>query len=80
MSTKENARRFIKQIANDDDFRAQVERDPVAALALHGFTIDPTKLPANGVTLPSKDVLHSREEEMSERFADACDIIIHFMV
>ena len=51
-------RAFLRRIADDDKFRAEVEADPRARLAELGLQIDLGDLPAQ-VTLPSKQALKS---------------------
>ena len=49
---------FLRRIAEDDQFRAEVEADPQAKLAEFGLQIDRGHLPAQ-VTLPETEALTS---------------------
>jgi putative modified peptide len=80
LSTQEDARRLIERLAEDDEFRAKMERDPVAAAAEYGFVIDASKLPANGITLPPKDVLRKQADELAARFYASPDVIVIFNI
>jgi hypothetical protein len=52
--TNEEIRAFLMRLANDQQFRAQVQVDPVGALAPFGITVDPQDAPPNVViTLPA---------------------------
>jgi putative modified peptide len=48
-----DARDFLERLAADDDFRAELQQDPVAFLREHGIEVDPANVPAT-VTLPPK--------------------------
>ncbi len=80
MSTQEDARRLIERLAEDDEFRSSMEHDPVAGAAEYGFAIDPTKLQANSITLPPKDVLRKQADELATRFYSAPDVIVIFNI
>jgi len=56
---------LLRRMADDDRFRAEVERDPVAALARHGVQLDPRHLPEQ-VALPTREALQSFLEETSD--------------
>lgn len=58
MANQRNAHKLLDRLATDDEFRARMEADPVAALAEYGFHVDPTIAPY-AVMLPSKE--HIRE-------------------
>ena len=47
---------FLRRLADDDCFRAEVEVDPQAKLAEYGLHIDPADLPAE-VRLPPKQAV-----------------------
>ena len=79
-SAKSLAHAFIERLGRDDAFRAFTMADPVAATAQYGFTIDPSKLPAQGITLPSKDVLNARLDEVAQQFAAAASAVIVFTI
>lgn len=66
MATQENARKLLERLATDDDFRAKMEADPVAAFAEHGFTIDPSIAPAK-VQLPSKEEINKNTDLLSKQ-------------
>ncbi len=47
---------FLRQVAECDELRADLERDPAATLAVHGFCLNPEQLPID-VSLPSGEAL-----------------------
>lgn len=53
MTTQDNARKLLERLSTDDEFRARMEADPIAAFAEYGFTIDPEIAPRK-IELPSK--------------------------
>lgn len=59
-------RSFLQKLANDDEFRAALEKDPVGTLAAHNIEVDPADLP-DAIVLPSKEGLqeHLRHLEAS---------------
>jgi putative modified peptide len=64
--TQSQARAFLEKLASDDDFRAQVERDPVGTLAAHGITVKPEDLPKAGrVRLPSKEAIRANLDALA---------------
>ena len=67
MATQDNARKLLERLAEDDDFRARMEADPVAAFAEHGFTLDPAILPDKKVVLPSKEEIRGNLDKMSRQ-------------
>jgi putative modified peptide len=67
MATQDNARKLLQRLAEDDDFRARMEADPVAAFAEHGFTLDPDILPDKKITLPPKDEIERNIDKMSRQ-------------
>ena len=58
MATQDNARKLLERLASDDDFRARMEKSPVAAFAEYGITVDPGIAPSR-VVLPSKEEIGS---------------------
>ncbi|MFP2903503.1 hypothetical protein ACLESD_00185 [Pyxidicoccus sp. 3LFB2] len=68
--------RFIEKLASDDALRAEVERDPVGTLKAHGIHVDPSKVPAGGVTLPSKETLQGDLDEHVARMQAPMGIVI----
>jgi putative modified peptide len=64
--TQSQARAFLEKLASDDDFRAQVERDPVGTLAAHGIEVKAEDLPKAGtVALPSKEAIRANLDGMT---------------
>lgn len=56
--SREDARRFLAELATDDELRTAVEEDPVAVLAKRGINV-PRELLPDEVTLPSKkEIVH----------------------
>jgi hypothetical protein len=52
--TNEEIQAFLIRLAKDQQFREQVQVDPVGALAPYGITVDPQDAPPNAViTLPT---------------------------
>lgn len=75
---KTTAHTFIERLASDDAFRASTERDPVAAAALYGFSIDAKNLPAAGIKLPAKHLLQDHLDEIAASFQASANVIIVF--
>jgi hypothetical protein len=69
---------FMKRLAEDDEFRAAMVRNPVATAASFGFELDASKLPENGVQLPSKAVIARYLDIMATRFSASPEAIIVF--
>ncbi|MDQ3617474.1 MAG: NHLP-related RiPP peptide [Pseudomonadota bacterium] len=67
MTSQENARKLLQRLADDDDFRARMEADPVSVLAEHGFMVDREIAPAK-VELPSKEDINKNIELLSKQF------------
>ncbi|HRQ66267.1 MAG TPA: NHLP-related RiPP peptide [Xanthomonadaceae bacterium] len=65
--TQEKARAFLEKLATDDDFRKQVEQDPVATLAEYGIAVKAEDLPAAGVRLPSSEEIQKNLDTMSQQ-------------
>ena len=78
MTTQENARKFLQRLADDDAYRAQVEKDPVGCLAEYGFKVDKAKAPAR-VKLPSSKEIKANIDQLSERISSTSGIYV-FMV
>ena len=57
---------FMKRLATDDDLRAAVKRDPVAALVGAGVKVPMKDLPKK-VELPSKAALKARLKQLAEK-------------
>ncbi len=55
---------FLNRVARDDGFRAELEANPLAALAQYELEIDPSLVPAK-VTLPSLDELQGHLDGMN---------------
>lgn len=51
--TAEEAREFVRKLADDDEFRERLERDPHATLAEHNIFVRRDALPG-AVALPAK--------------------------
>jgi len=67
--TNDEIQAFLTRLANDQQFRAQVESDPVGALAPYGITVDPLDAPPNaGVTLPSSQSILEKLDFLSGIF------------
>ena len=69
-------RRFIEKLANDDAFRAEVERDPIGTLKAHGIQVDPSKVPPGGVKLPSKQALQANLDDHAAKLHTTMGIVI----
>lgn len=50
-------RQLLSRLVQDEDFRAEMAANPLAALAEHGVHLDPQDLPAF-VKLPAGESLH----------------------
>ncbi len=66
MANQDNARKLLDRLATDDEFRASMEADPVAAFAKYGFTIDREIAPGK-VELPSKDEIGKNTDLLSKQ-------------
>ena len=66
MAKQTQARQLLERLASDDDFRARMEKEPVAALADYGFVIDPEIAPAR-ITLPSKDDIKENSDLLAKQ-------------
>lgn len=77
-SNKTLAQAFIERLSRDDDFRAAMVADPVATSAQYGFSIDRSRLPEGGITLPSKEIMSEHLDSISERFAAAASVVVMF--
>ncbi len=67
MAEQTRAQQLLARLASDDDFRARMESNPVAAFAEHGFVIDPKIAPAS-VTLPSKEHIKANADLLEKQF------------
>ena len=56
VSFDESSATFLSQLANDEELRAAVKRDPVGTLAQFGIEVDPAKVPET-IELPSAEDL-----------------------
>lgn len=74
MATQDNARKFLQRLADDDAYRAQVEKDPVGCLAEYGFKVDPAKAPAS-VNLPSSKEINANIDQLGERLTSSLGIV-----
>lgn len=66
MTGQDKARKLLERLASDDEFRSKMESDPIAALAEHGFEVDPSIAP-NKVQLPSKEEIRGNIELLSKQ-------------
>ena len=66
MAMQRDAQKLLERLATDDDFRARMEADPVAALAEYGFVIDP-KIAPHAVSLPPKEHIKENIELLSKQ-------------
>lgn len=66
MANQDNARKLLDRLATDDEFRASMEADPVAAFAEYGFAIDREIAPGK-VELPSKDEISKNSDLLSKQ-------------
>jgi len=55
----EQTEQFLRKIVTDPDYRAQVEQDPIAALAELGITLDPSEIPTGPVRLPPNEQIEA---------------------
>lgn len=66
MAKQTKAQQLLERLASDDDFRARMEKEPVAALAEYGFVIDPEIAPSN-VALPSKEHIKENADLLAKQ-------------
>jgi putative modified peptide len=66
MANKDNARKLLQRLAEDDAFREHMQTDPVAAFAEYGFKIDPGIAP-NKIELPSKYEISKNMDLLSQQ-------------
>ncbi|MCS3811331.1 NHLP-related RiPP peptide [Xanthomonas sp. 4461] len=71
MSTLENSKSLLQRLATDDEFRASMEKDPIAAFAEYGFKIEKSEAPIH-VDIPSKEDINAGLDEMAKRIEDTC--------
>ncbi|HOV59095.1 MAG TPA: NHLP-related RiPP peptide [Rhodanobacteraceae bacterium] len=76
MATQENARRFLQKLAEDDQFRQRVQKDPLGALAEYGFHPDPKTIPAGGVSLPSSEHIASNLDDLGAKLTSSLGIVV----
>ncbi|HEY5613664.1 MAG TPA: NHLP-related RiPP peptide [Lysobacter sp.] len=67
MAQQTKAQQLLERLATDDEFRARMEADPVAAFADYGFVIDPEIAPGS-VTLPSKEHIKANADLLAKQF------------
>lgn len=67
MTEQTKAQQLLERLARDDEFRARMEKDPVAAFADYGFVIDATIAPGS-VTLPSKEHIQANADLLAKQF------------
>lgn len=67
MASTENARKFFEKVSNDPEFRKPLEADPVGELGKYGFAIDSDDVPAEGIKLPSDEVIRRSIGQLSHR-------------
>jgi putative modified peptide len=77
---KTTAHALMERLAEDDAFRTEMQRDPASVAALYGFRIDREKLPPQGITLPSKELLREHLDEIAARFQAAANVIVFFTI
>lgn len=56
---------LLRSLAESDGFRAQLERNPAAALAPFGLKIDAEQIPDH-ISLPEKEAVHQSLEHLPE--------------
>lgn len=66
MAGQTKAQQLLQRLATDDEFRARMEKDPVATFADYGFVIDPKIAPAS-VTLPSKEHIKANADLLAQQ-------------
>ena len=66
MTGQSKAKQLLERLATDDEFRARMEKDPIAAFADYGFVIDPKIAPA-AVSLPSKEQIHANADLLAKQ-------------
>lgn len=66
MANQEDARKLLDRLARDDDFRARMESDPVAAFAEYGFTVDREIAPGK-VNLPTREEISKSSDLLSKQ-------------
>lgn len=76
---KQDTRALMQKLASDDAFRAQVQKDPVAAFAAQGVKLDPKQVPPGGVKLPSKDALQTNLDRHADTLEAAMGGIVIFI-
>lgn len=75
MATQENARKLLERLASDDDFRALMQKSPVAAFAEYGINVDPDIAPGK-VVLPSKEEIGSDIDLLTKQVQQSAGFII----
>ncbi len=75
MATQENARKFLQRLADDDAYRAQVQKDPIGCLAEYGFKVDPAAAPKE-VNLPSKADIAANIDQLGERLTSSLGYVV----
>lgn len=75
MATQDNARKLLERLASDDDFRALMEKSPVAAFAEYGINVDPSIAPGK-VALPSKEEIGSDLDLLSKQIEGSYGFIL----
>ncbi|WP_195763444.1 NHLP-related RiPP peptide [Duganella guangzhouensis] len=63
MHTTSELSSILDQLANDDQFRARLLANPVAALKSIGITLHPDQVPAE-LSLPSREDIAADKEEL----------------
>lgn len=66
MANQTQAQQLLERLASDDDFRARMEREPVAALADYGFVIDPEIAP-DRISLPTKEHIKANADLLAKQ-------------
>lgn len=66
MKSIDNARRLLEKLAESEEFRLRMERDPIEVFKEYGFDIDP-KLAPDKVELPLPYEIHRNLELLSRQ-------------
>jgi putative modified peptide len=75
MANQKSARKLLERLASDDDFRALMEKSPVAAFAEYGIHVDARVAPEK-IVLPSKEEIDSDIELLSQQIEHSAGFII----
>jgi putative modified peptide len=78
MHTSNELSSILDKLASDDKFRAQLQADPVAALAKLGITLSADQVPEE-ISLPSKAELADAQHEL-QRELETTGIMFPFLL